>query len=402
MKKLTLLSLSLFTGFAAFAQLTPEITSWIINTNNAVGYNNIPSNVQTVQYSATQVYVSCTCIPGYSIGPWNMNPNVPSNQNFVYKITRNPQQNTSTPTAIGLGHIGVWTNGVSVFNVSDAQSYNNQGIWNRNAYYWEGGGFDNCLGHPQQQGEYHHHVSPTCLYNQADSLNHSPIIGYAFDGFPIYGAYAYTNANGTGPIKRMTSSYVLSSNTTRVNGPAVSATYPAGCFLEDYSYVQGSGDLDDRNGRFCVTPEYPNGTYAYFVTIDAQLNPVFPYTFYGTYYGVVQSGNTGNGSGHNTITESTTVYSPTTSVNELANASIKFTMMPNPTQDYVYIYMDALSKNNLTGKLYSPNGQLLQTIEYIQPSIAYSLDMTGYPEGIYLFTLESGESKVTQKIIKTK
>jgi hypothetical protein len=182
----------------------------------------------------------------------------------------------------------------------------------------------------------------------------------------------------------------------------VSATYPAGCFLEDYSYVQGSGDLDDRNGRFCVTPEYPNGTYAYFVTIDAQLNPVFPYTFYGTYYGVVQSGNTGNGSGHNTITESTTVYSPTTSVNELANASIKFTMMPNPTQDYVYIYMDALSKNNLTGKLYSPNGQLLQTIEYIQPSIAYSLDMTGYPEGIYLFTLESGESKVTQKIIKNK
>src|ERR1041385_4147979 len=264
MKKLTLLSISLLAGFTAFAQLTPEITSWIINTNNAVGYNNIPSNVQTVQYSATQVYVSCTCIPGYSIGPWNMNPNVPSNQNFVYKITRNPQQNTSTPTAIGLGHIGVWTNGVSVFNVSDAQSYNNQGIWNRNAYYWEGGGFDNCLGHPQQQGEYHHHVSPTCLYNQADSTHHSPIIGYAFDGFPIYGAYAYTNTNGTGPIKRMTSSYVLSSNTTRVNGPAVSATYPAGCFLEDYSYVQGSGDLDDRNGRFCVTPEYANGTYAYF------------------------------------------------------------------------------------------------------------------------------------------
>ena len=402
MKKLTLLGISLLTGFAAFAQLTPEITSWVINTTNAVGYNNIPSNVQTVQYSATQVYVSCTCIPGYSIGPWNSNPNVPTNQNFVYQITRNPVQNTGTPTAVGLGHIGVWTNGVSVFNVSDAQSYNNQGIWNRNAYYWEGSGFDNCLGHPQQQGEYHHHVSPTCLYNQADSLNHSPIIGYAFDGFPIYGAYAYTNTNGTGPIKRMKSSYVLSTATTRTNGPAVSASYPAGCFIEDYSYVAGSGDLDERNGRYCVTPEYPNGTYAYFVTIDAQLNPAFPYTFYGTYYGVVQSGNTGPGGGHVTITESTTVYSPATSVSEIANAPIKFTLMPNPTQDYVYIYMDASSKNNLTGKLYSPNGQLLQTIEYIQPSIAYSLDMSNYPEGVYLFTLESGESKVTQKIVKTK
>ncbi|MFK4985850.1 YHYH protein, partial [Klebsiella pneumoniae] len=62
---------------------------------------------------------------------------------------------------------------MSIFNVSDAQSYNNAGVWNRNAYYWEGRGFDSCLGHPQQQGEYHHHVSPKCLYDQTDSLHHS-------------------------------------------------------------------------------------------------------------------------------------------------------------------------------------------------------------------------------------
>src|SRR5437763_5840688 len=192
-----------------YAQITPEIYSWVRNTTGATGYNGIPSNVQVVQYSATDVYVSCTCIPGYSIGPWGGNPNIPSNQNFVFKITRSPQQNSGTPTAIGLGHIGVWTNGVSVFNVSDAQSYNNLGVWNRNAYYWEGNGFDNCLGHPQQQGEYHHHVSPTCLYNDADSTHHSPVIGFAFDGFPVYGAYAYANTNGTGAITRMRSSYVL-------------------------------------------------------------------------------------------------------------------------------------------------------------------------------------------------
>jgi hypothetical protein len=401
MKKLTLLSGLFIASISTHAQLTPEITSWLVNTTSAVGYNNIPSNVQTVQYSATQVYVSCTCIPGYSIGPWIGNPNTPSNQNFVFAITRSPQQNTGTPTAVGLGHIGIWTNGVSVFNVSDAMSYNNAGVWNRNAYYWEGSGFDNCLGHPQQQGEYHHHVSPTCLYNQADSMNHSPIIGYAFDGFPIYGAYAYTNTNGTGPIKRMKSSYVLSTATTRANGPAVNSSYPAGCFIEDYSYVANSGDLDARNGRFCVTPEYPNGTYAYFVTIDANLDPVFPYTFYGTYYGVVQSGNTGPGSGHVTITEATTVYTPT-GVAELVNPTIKFQLLPNPVEDYAFIYLDPASKNNLTGKLYNSRGQLLQTIENMQPSIAYSLDMTTYPSGIYLFTLESGESKVTQKIIKTR
>src|ERR1041384_2557248 len=127
----------------------PEVTSWKINTTGATGYNNIPSNVQQVQYSTNNVYVSATCIPGYNIGPWSGNPNTPSNQNFVYKITRTPQQNTSTATTVGLGHIGVWTNGVSIFNVSDGMSYNNQNIWNRNAYFWEGSSFDDCLGHPQ-------------------------------------------------------------------------------------------------------------------------------------------------------------------------------------------------------------------------------------------------------------
>lgn len=397
MKKTFLFLLTLLTS-SVIAQ-TPEITSWIRNTTGATGYNGIQSNVQIVQYSAGNVYVSCTCIPGYSIGPWNGNPNTPSNQNFVFKITRTPVQNTGTATTVGLGHIGVWTNGVSVFNVSDAQSYNNQGIWNRNAYYYEGPGFDNCLGHPQQQGEYHHHVSPTCLYNDGDSTNHSPIIGYAFDGFPIYGAYAYTNTNGTGAIKRMESSYVLSTNTTRTNGPAVNATYPAGCFIEDYIYTAGAGDLDERNGRFCVTPEYPLGTYAYFVTIDASLNPIFPYTFFGTYYGVVQTGNTGMGSGHNTISEPTTVYNGSVGLNE-SPSEIKFEVMPNPAGDYVFIYFDPSSTNNIKGELYDAKGKLVSALENMQPSISYTFDLSKYAKGIYFLHLQSGYEKVVQKIIK--
>lgn len=49
------------------AQITPEISSWILNTTGATGYNNIPSNVQKVQYSDSNVYVSASCIPGYDI-----------------------------------------------------------------------------------------------------------------------------------------------------------------------------------------------------------------------------------------------------------------------------------------------------------------------------------------------
>jgi len=397
MKKIFTVILNLFIASAAFSQ-APELTTWMQNTT-ATGYNGIVSNVQLVQYSANNVYVSCTCIPGYSIGPWTGNPNVASNQNFVFKITRNPQQNTGTPTAVGLGHIGVWSNGVSVFNVSDAMSYNNQGIWNRNAYYWEGSGFDNCLGHPQQQGEYHHHVSPTCLYNDQDSLNHSPIIGYAFDGFPIYGAYAYTNVNGTGAIKRMQSSYVMNTATTRTNGPAVGGMYPNGCFIEDYTYVAGSGDLDERNGRFCVTPDYPLGTYAYFVTIDQNRVPQFPYTFFGTYYGVVQAGNTGPGSGHVTITEATTVYDGTTGVKDAAK-EILFSLSENPVKDFAYIYFDPKCVNNVKAEIYDMRGQLLFSQDNMQPSISYTFDFTRYTTGTYFLYLTSANKRVVQKILK--
>ncbi len=382
------------------AQVGPEISSWVRNTTNAVGYNNILANVQKVQYSASQVYISCNCIPGYNIGPWVGQPNVPSNQNFVFKITRNPQQNTGTPTKIGLGHIGVWVNGVTVFNVSDAQSYNNAGVWNRNAYYWEYPGFDQCLGHPQQQGEYHNHVSPKCVYNSADSTHHSPIIGYAFDGFPIYGAYAYANTNGTGAIKRMVPSYAISTATTRTNGPAVASSYPAGCFIEDYIYTANSGDLDERNGRYCKTPEYPNGTYAYFVTIDAALNPVFPYTFYGTYYGVVQAGNTGMGSGVNTISEPTTIYNGTATGAQHIDKEIKFRILPNPSSDYLHIYMEENSVNNITATIFDATGKLIEKRDYIQPTIAYTFNLTDYKAGVYFLHLQNDEQNVIHKFIK--
>lgn len=414
---------------SSHAQLSPLITSWVINTTNATGYNNLPSNVQTVQYSATQVYVSASCIPGYNIGPWASNPNTPTNQNFVCKFTTAPVQNTSTPIYTALGNMGLWSNGVAIFNPKDGQYWNGSAFtmgatttgFNRNALVYEGVSFDNCLGHPAPGGAYHNHVNPACLYNSTLTTVHSPIIGYAFDGFPVYGAYAYTNTNGTGAIKRMVPSFVLAPSTgsvllgantasaaasattptTRNGGPPVNSTYPLGNMLEDYVYVAGSGDLDFHNGRFCVTPEYPAGTYAYFVTIDATGYPVYPFVLGPTYYGTVQAGNTGPGGSHVTISEPTTVYNPTTGIDELKKLPIKFTVMPNPTQDYLFIYMDVESKNNVKGKLVDAKGKTVRTIDYLQPSIAYSLDMTDLSNGVYFLIMESDSQKTTQKIIKS-
>ena len=127
------------------------------------------------------------------------------------------------------------------------------------------------------------------LGNVPATLTHSPILGYAYDGNPIYGPYGYSNAtNSSSSISRMISSYGL--NNVRTGGPSLS-TYPLGSFIEDYTYNHRSGDLDENNGRFCVTPEYPEGTYAYFLTITAGNVPVYPYFIGSNYYSIPVDSN---------------------------------------------------------------------------------------------------------------
>ena len=113
---------------------------------------------------------------------------------------------------------------------------------------------------------------------------HSPILGYAYDGYPIYGPYGFSLPHvSTSPVYRMESSYLLKSS--RIGGPPV-VDYPLGTFIEDYEYIPDSGTLDENNGRYCVTPEYPNGTYAYFTSVDYQGNPSFPYSVGQNFYAI--------------------------------------------------------------------------------------------------------------------
>ena len=61
-------------------------------------------------------------------------------------------------------------------------------------------------------------------------------------------------------------------------------------------WIAGSGDLDVHNGRFAITPEYPDGTYAYFATLDPSGNSFYPYLIGTSYFGVVATDNLGAGS----------------------------------------------------------------------------------------------------------
>lgn len=112
------------------------------------------------------------------------------------------------------------------------------------------------------------HVVPT---------THSPLLGYAADGFPIYGHYVYSDPkNPKSVIIDIKSNYRLKKG-QRKKGPE--GAYD-GTYIEDYEFVKHlHSDLNKANARYGVTPEYPNGTWYYVLTDNF---PYMPLRFIGT------------------------------------------------------------------------------------------------------------------------
>lgn len=370
MKNLNLV-VSTFIGlllpFLLTAQDHPAISSWLQNTTETGTYymsgnptlieNNILVNCQKVEYSDDHVYVTATGIPAYPTGPFgDGNPSNAADQNGIWKIPLDPTPNTGTLDETVPGNIGIFINGVALFDFRDGvgwDSDNNRlcggpgnppcggggpgmgppgmggSDWNRDAIPAEREGFDCSKAHPAM-GNYHHHQNPSAfkldlevisdicnIYDAeglyaVDSTQHSPLIGFAYDGYPIYGAYGYANTDGTGGITRMKSSWSLRDITERTHwadgtdvddGPPIS-DYFLGYFREDYEYIPNNAAdyLDVHNGRICITPEYPGGTYAYFATVDENWNSTYPYVVGPTFYGHYENRKV------NAVDEPTTIY----------------------------------------------------------------------------------------------
>lgn len=321
-------------------------TTWTkgAGTQNTPTY----AGVSQVAYSANWVYIRSAGLAGHIMGPWPANfPNFPSNTAKIYRIPRTPVIPV-TKSLTGLGASGCMVNGVSMFDMRDAFSYISasgidstpgggsvgDGIWNREAYHNESNTFDPALAH-QAMNNYHYHAQPIALrYQLGDHVDyhsvtnrytessipvtkHSPIVAWAADGLPVYGPYAYSDPlDPNSGVRRMESGFVLrdgNNGTTHLtvtgrtslppwaqriqtipfkNGPAVNTSFLLGHYIEDFDYLGDHGftvgidfDLNEQNVRWCVTPEFPSGTYAYFTTLKADNSPAYPYTTGRQYFG---------------------------------------------------------------------------------------------------------------------
>jgi hypothetical protein len=323
-----------------------SLTAW----SNGTQVQSSPAyaGVQEVYSSSNWLYLRTSGLASHTMGPWlnGSFPNLPKNQNVLYRIPMNPVVHTAT-NLTGLGAIGYFVDGVSMFDSRDAFYWNGTtevtgtGSWNREAYVNEGATFDPGYAHQENTGTHHYHADPVALrYELGDHVDfdattktysestnpvtkHSPILGWVRDGYPVYGPYGFSNpSNSASSIRRMLTGFqlrngqngsdTLSTRTTiplwasrmygtpvSQSGPTVSTSYPLGRYMEDNAYfgdlvnpntgsnfVQGVDfDLNEYNARFCVTPEFPNGTWAYFVCISSNGTPVFPYNIGRCFFG---------------------------------------------------------------------------------------------------------------------
>lgn len=134
-----------------------------------------------------------TCAENQGYGYWPPGPTCPENQSKQGYFTETPAATSSTCETAG-GAIGYAINGTSIYNWTDGQSYNSAGVWHTLAPFAEVYDVDICGGHAAR-GDYHHHFYSACWAEAAgeDAQGHSPIYGYAADGYPVYGPWQATN-----------------------------------------------------------------------------------------------------------------------------------------------------------------------------------------------------------------
>jgi hypothetical protein len=255
-----------------------------VHCSDTTNVYNSSASVQatsTASWSCTgsERVLSANGIPDHDVGtfPNANNPSAIAAQTVNAAMTLTPADAGSIDTDVHV--IGFAFNGVK-FDPATAASCSvdsggttsctaigNTGSWSIEALGQTSFvlGLDSNNAHVQPDGSYHYHGMPEGYLAKLGNGEAMTLVGFAMDGFPIYARYGHATAtDANSAIRIVTSSYQLKS--TPDSGRPSTTDYPMGTFTQDYQYVAGSGDLDECNGRFGVTPEFPNGIYHYYIT----------------------------------------------------------------------------------------------------------------------------------------
>ncbi|MGV3662873.1 MAG: YHYH protein [Prosthecobacter sp.] len=258
-----------------------RISALMLVSAGLAASSRLPPNSVSMTTEGEYRRIQANGIPDHEPGafPNRNNPNSISPQRYDYKVPLHPRV-AAQPTPFRMQPFGIAVNGV-VFDPFAAE------WWNRDPnsgwqYEPHGGainlGLDNSNAHVQPNGAYHYHGIPNGMVEKlGGGKSRMTLIGWAADGFPIYGPWAYSDAkDASSPLKKLAPSYAIKKGQRPAGSPG--GRYD-GAFVQDYEYLAGSGDLDESNGREGVTPEFPEGTY-YYVLTDAY--PFIPRQFAGT------------------------------------------------------------------------------------------------------------------------
>lgn len=227
--------------------------------------------------------ITANGLPDHATGrfPNRDNPNRIVSQNYRYTVPLRPVVNRS-PTPLPAQPFGIAVNGV-LFDPGTAEYWHDD---RESGWHYEAKGAAFSLGldannaHVQPNGAYHYHGIPTALLARLSGGKPAmTLIGWAADGFPIYGPWGREKADDSASALRvLKTSYRVKTGTRPTSGAQPGGAYD-GAFVEDFEFVAESGDLDECSGRFGVTPEFPEGTYHYVLTEDF---PFVPRAFRGT------------------------------------------------------------------------------------------------------------------------
>lgn len=221
--------------FSASVAITVNSDSCVINSNAVPNHDfNATGNFGT-RFAEQEHSFSLPANPEFALEPTALSLNL-NNAVFLNGVKLD---------LLAAGCFGVGNGSIGCFDMSTPYRYDPMGTEHKF-------GADEHNAHTQPDGTYHYHANPMALFEQENPNAPSPVIGFAADGFPIFGSYI---ADGD-ILRRATSSYLLKSG-TRPGGPG--GTYD-GTFVDDWEYIAGSGDLDQCNGMV------QDGVYGYVVT----------------------------------------------------------------------------------------------------------------------------------------